>query len=111
MTTFQVFSNNQIASSSFSSSLVKAIVTGPKGENIKVKLTHNINKTSSDDLICVEYIPINAGQHRIDVTYLNESISGSPYYVDVYDPTDIEFTHLPSQLLIGEENTIESKKI
>jgi filamin len=54
-----------------------------------------------------EFTPLSIGQHRIDILYSNQPISGSPYFANVFDPNSIELINLPKELVVGAENVFE----
>jgi len=47
------------------------------------------------------------GQHRIDITFANISVQGSPFFTEVYDPSQVRIGPLPRDLISGTENTFE----
>jgi filamin len=82
-TSFQVFTS--AFNTSNTSSLVKSTVTGPKGESLPVKILLQPNGD------CVgEFVPTQIGQHRIDILYAGQPVSGSPFYANAYDPNACE---------------------
>lgn len=95
-TSFQVFTNSAGAGQ------VRATVTDNKGESIPVKL---YQQTNGDYL--GEFTPVSIGQHRIDIFYANQPVSGSPYFANVYDPQACEIINLPKELYVGMESFIE----
>lgn len=95
-TTFQVFT------SSAGNGPVRAAVSGPKGENVHLKIYQQPN----GDYIG-EFTPLSVGQHRIEIFYSNQPVAGSPFYASVYDPQACEITNLPKELIIGIENFVE----
>ena len=98
-TTFQILTGNSGASSKVASS-----VTGPKGENILVKLY----KQSNGDYIG-EFVPLSAGQHRIDILYAGQPVAGSPFLATAYDIRAVEITSMPKELTNNAENYIEGE--
>lgn len=98
-TTFQILTGNSGASSKVASS-----VTGPKGENIHVKLY----KQTNGDYIG-EFVPMNAGQHRIDILYANQPVAGSPFLATAYDIRAAEIMGMPKELINNAENYIEGE--
>ena len=95
-TSFQVFTGNAGAGQ------VRATVTGSKGENVHVKLFQQAN----GDYVG-EFTPVSPGQHRIEIFYSNQPVSGSPYFTTVFDPQACEIISMPKELLLGFENIIE----
>lgn len=81
---------------------VKATVSGPKGDNLYVKLYQQ----SNGDYIG-EYTPLTVGQYRIDILYSNQPVSGSPFFANAFDPKGLEIIHMPSELMLGVDNVIE----
>lgn len=75
---------------------------GSKGENVSVKLYQQTN----GDYIG-EFTPLSIGQHRIDILYSNQPISGSPYFANAFDPNSIELIDMPKELVVGAENCFE----
>ena len=95
-TSFQVFTGNAGAGQ------VRTTVTGSKGENVHVKLFQQAN----GDYIG-EFTPVTTGQHRIEIFYSNQPVSGSPYYTSVFDPQVCEILSVPKELILGYESFIE----
>lgn len=85
-----------------SSSQLKASVTGPKGELLYLKLYQQAN----GDYVA-EYTPVSAGQHRVDVLYASQPVTGSPFLVPVFDPKLVEVVHIPKELTVGQEASVE----
>ena len=75
---------------------------GPKGENVPVKLIQQPNGDCYG-----EFLPVIVGQYRIDIFYLNNTVSGSPQIATAFDPMALEITHLPQELMMGIESFIE----
>jgi hypothetical protein len=50
---------------------------------------------------------VSIGQHRVDILYSNQPISGSPYFANAYDPNSIELLNVPKDLIVGAENFFE----
>lgn len=50
---------------------------------------------------------MHLGQYRIDVTFNDESIDGSPFFPDTYDPLKVHIGNLPRETIIGTENTFD----
>ena len=48
-----------------------------------------------------------SGQYRIDVLFNNESIDGSPFYSETYDPLQVYIENLPKDIIVGTENTFD----
>ena len=48
-----------------------------------------------------------SGQYRIDVLFNNESIEGSPFFTDTYDPLQVHIGNLPRETIVGTENTFD----
>lgn len=95
--TFQILS-----SSKGNSGQIRVTATGPKGENLPVKL---LQQSNGDCL--GEFLPTSVGQYRIDIFYMNQPVSGSPQIATAFDPMAIEITHMPKELVAGVENYIE----
>jgi hypothetical protein len=75
---------------------------GPKGEPVTVKL---FPQASGD--YTGEFSPAKVGQHRIDVTFANQTVQGSPFFTEVYDPAQVRIGPLPRDMMTGSENTFE----
>jgi len=95
-TSFQVFAGNA------GGGQVRALVTGPKGENVLVKVYQQANGDSIG-----EFVPVSIGQHRIEILYANQPVVGSPFFANAYDPQALEVTSMPKDLVVGAENFIE----
>src|ERR1700722_5015053 len=52
-------------------------------------------------------ILLSIGQHRIDITFANVPVQGSPFFTEVYDPTQVRIGPLPKDIISGIENTFE----
>ena len=50
---------------------------------------------------------IRLGQHRIDVTFANQPVQGSPFFTEVYDPSQVRIGPLPRDIMVGVENAFE----
>ena len=50
---------------------------------------------------------IGKGQYRIDITFANLPVQGSPFFTEVYDPSQVRIGPLPRDLIVGTENTFE----
>jgi hypothetical protein len=48
-----------------------------------------------------------AGQHRIDITFANLPVQGSPFFTEVYDPSQVRIGPLPRDMIAGTENIFE----
>ncbi|CAF4847370.1 unnamed protein product, partial [Rotaria sp. Silwood1] len=79
-----------------------SLIIGPKGESVNVKLFPQANGDYMG-----EFTPKKIGQHRIDITFGNMPIEGSPFFTEVYDPSQVHIGPLPKDILIGIENTLE----
>ncbi len=95
-TSFQVFAGNA------GGGQVRALVTGPKGENVAVKLFQQANGDSIG-----EFVPISIGQYRIEILYANQPVVGSPFFANSYDPQALEIVNMPKDLIVGAENFLE----
>ena len=84
---------------------MRATVTGPKGESVPVKLSE---QTSGD--FVGEFTPICVGEHRVDILYATQPVSGSPFLAQVYDPSACEIKNMPRELQINAENAFELDK-
>ncbi|CAF1633249.1 unnamed protein product, partial [Adineta ricciae] len=82
--------------------IVGSVVVGPKGEPVNVKLFPQ----ASGDYIG-EFTPAKIGQHRIDITFANVPVQGSPFFTEVYDPSQVRIGPLPRGIIAGTENTFE----
>jgi hypothetical protein len=49
----------------------------------------------------------SSGQYRIDITFGNIPIEGSPFFTEIYDPLQVRISSLPKDILVGIENTFE----
>ena len=49
----------------------------------------------------------NKGQHRIDITFANSPVQGSPFFTEVFDPSQVRIGPLPRDLIVATENTFE----
>ncbi|CAF5187759.1 unnamed protein product, partial [Rotaria magnacalcarata] len=78
-----------------------SLVVGPTGEPIDVKL---FPQTNGDYM--GEFTPRKVGQYRIDITCANVPIQESPFFTEVYDPSQIQIGPLPKDILAGVENTL-----
>jgi hypothetical protein len=47
------------------------------------------------------------GQHRIDITFANVPVQGSPFFTEVYDPSQVHIGPLPRDIIVGTENTFD----
>ena len=83
---------------------VRAIIIGPKGENLICKIYQH----SNGDFVG-EFTPISVGKHRIEIFYANQPVAGSPFIASAYDPQAMEIVYLPKEIFINSENIIESK--
>lgn len=95
-TSFQVFAGNA------GGGQVRALVTGPKGENVTVKLYQQANGDSIG-----EFVPLSIGQYRIEILYANQPVVGSPFFANSYDPQALEIVNMPKDLIVGAENFLE----
>ncbi|CAF5164830.1 unnamed protein product, partial [Rotaria sp. Silwood1] len=48
-----------------------------------------------------------ASQHRIDITFANTPVQGSPFFTEVYDPSQVRIGPLPRDIIVNTENTFE----
>lgn len=92
----------QILAGSVSTGQVHSTITGPRGENVHVKLYQQLN----GDYIG-EFTPLAAGKHRIDILYANQPVAGSPFIATAYDIRAAEITNLPKELVNDNENFME----
>ncbi len=95
-TTFQILTGNAGVDK------VHSTVTGPKGENVSVRLYQQ----SNGDYIG-EFTPLVAGQHRIDILYAGQPVAGSPFVAQAYDIRTAEISKVPKELINGAENYLE----
>ncbi|CAF1609722.1 unnamed protein product [Rotaria sp. Silwood1] len=82
--------------------IIGSVVVGPKGEPVNVKL---FPQASGD--YTGEFTPIKIGQHRIDITFANTPVQGSPFFTEVYDPSQVRIGPLPRDIIVNTENTFE----
>ncbi|UJR31815.1 hypothetical protein I4U23_019292 [Adineta vaga] len=82
--------------------IIGSVVVGPKGEPVNVKLFPQ----ASGDYIG-EFTPTKIGQHRIDITFANVPVQGSPFFTEVYDPSQVRIGPLPRDIIAATENTFE----
>jgi hypothetical protein len=47
------------------------------------------------------------GQHQIDITFANLPIKGSPFFTEVYDPSQVRIGPLPTDMTVGIEITFQ----
>lgn len=59
-------------------------ISGPSGQNISNSVT-----TLGPGHFLVSYIPLEAGQHRANVTFNGESVAGNPFTFVVNDPSRV----------------------
>jgi filamin len=95
-TTFQVLTGNAGVDK------VHSVVTGPKDENVFVRLYQQ----SNGDYIG-EFTPLIEGRHRVEIFYANQPVAGSPFKAMAYDIRTAEVTKLPKELINGAENWME----
>ena len=60
----------------------------PTGDTIPAKISQFGNEFK------VDYVSKQVGRHVIEVTYAGRPINGSPFYVDVYDPSKVTVDNL-----------------
>jgi len=65
-------------------------ITSPRGQELPAKITGS-GRTGYR----VEYTAVEAGKHHISINYAGASISGSPFYPCVTDPTQIRVSQFP----------------
>ncbi|CAM4758481.1 unnamed protein product [Rotaria magnacalcarata] len=82
--------------------IIGSVVVGPKGEPVNVKL---FPQASGD--YTGEFTPSKIGQHRIDITFANVPVQGSPFFTEVYDPSQVRIGPLPRDIIVDTENTFE----
>ena len=51
--------------------------------------------------------PHAPGQHRIDITFASLPVQGSPFFTEVYDPSQVRIGPLPRDMIVGAENVFE----
>ncbi|XP_076100089.1 filamin-B-like isoform X3 [Mytilus galloprovincialis] len=66
------------------------------GDKMPSRLSTNIDGTMK-----VEWTPVMAGQHRVEIYFGGQPIEGSPYYVDVFDVASIRVSRF-NQRGVGE---------
>lgn len=59
-------------------------ICGPSGQNV----TNNVSSLGPGHFV-VSYIPLECGQHRINVTFNAESVNGNPFNCQVNDPSRV----------------------
>ncbi|ESO03706.1 hypothetical protein HELRODRAFT_173407 [Helobdella robusta] len=69
---------------------VKVLITTPKGFPLQPKI---IDRGGGN--VVVEFSPIEAGEHLIDVRYFDKPISGSPFSCQVTDGNQIYINNIP----------------
>lgn len=101
-TTFHIMVSSFAQHHSSQQNLVRAVVTGPGGQDVPVKLVYQPNGD------CVgEFTPVNVGQHRVEIFYAQQPVSGSPFLAQAYDPNSCEIKSMPKELVLGVENGFE----
>jgi len=63
---------------------VQVLITSPCGQNVPAYITG-----SSNSNFHVEYSPVEAGRHTINVLCAGMEIKGSPFYPEVFDPCQV----------------------
>ncbi|CAF0887782.1 unnamed protein product [Adineta steineri] len=79
-----------------------SLVVGPKGESVNVKLFPQANGDYMG-----EFTPKKIGQHRIDITFGNVPIQGSPLFTEVYNPLQVRLGPMPKEIFTGVEHTFD----
>ncbi|KAL3847646.1 hypothetical protein ACJMK2_018548, partial [Sinanodonta woodiana] len=74
----------------------KIIITAPSGRNVPVKQIKEGNDYR------VEYMPVEVGDHNIEVRFGNQELNGSPFVAKAYDTSAIKVTP-PKDGVVGEE--------
>ncbi|KAK3589648.1 hypothetical protein CHS0354_015146 [Potamilus streckersoni] len=77
---------------------VEVEITSPTGRRVPHRIlspNKGINK--------VEYIPIQTGDHKINVLYGGQLVKGCPFLCKVYDAGSVVVSKMPSYTLVGNE--------
>ncbi|CAF0927406.1 unnamed protein product, partial [Didymodactylos carnosus] len=78
------------------------VFVGPKGEQVQVKLFPQASGDYSG-----EFTPTKVGQHRIDITFANVPLKGSPFFTEVYDPSAVKILNVSKEIFVGSETSFE----
>ncbi|XP_078614618.1 filamin-A-like isoform X1 [Branchiostoma floridae x Branchiostoma japonicum] len=68
---------------------VVTIITSPSGRNIPCRLSHQ------GTLYDAEYVPLEVGDHQIDIHFDQQPIPGSPFHCHVYDVSGVRIREIP----------------
>lgn len=60
------------------------IITDPKGSPLSVRCYQQ-----QDGSLLAEYVPVNVGSHKIEVSYLDAHVSGSPFTSECFDASKV----------------------
>ncbi|KAK7485457.1 hypothetical protein BaRGS_00023267, partial [Batillaria attramentaria] len=71
-------------------------IAGPRGKKVPVKL-REINKETVE----VEYTPVEAGDHKINVRFFGQLVKGSPYVSKAYNTGKLIVSDMPQWTLPG----------
>ncbi|XP_076100088.1 filamin-B-like isoform X2 [Mytilus galloprovincialis] len=75
---------------------LQVAIIAENGDKMPSRLSTNIDGTMK-----VEWTPVMAGQHRVEIYFGGQPIEGSPYYVDVFDVASIRVSRF-NQRGVGE---------
>ncbi|XP_063426625.1 filamin-A-like isoform X1 [Mytilus trossulus] len=75
---------------------LQVVIIAENGDKMPSRLSTNIDGTMK-----VEWTPVMAGQHRVEIYFGGQPIEGSPYYVDVFDVASIRVSRF-NQRGVGE---------
>lgn len=64
--------------------------------------------TQPDGTMKVEWTPVVAGRHRVEIYFGGQPIQGSPFYVDVFDIASIRVSRF-SQRGVGEPASFDGR--
>lgn len=48
-----------------------------------------------------------SGQHRIDISFAGSPVQGSPFFTEVYDPSQVRIGPLPRDIIVGTETLFD----
>jgi len=75
---------------------IKVNVNSPQGVSVPAHVYNNGNGTYR-----VEYVPIETGDHRVEVLYFGKPINGSPFHASVFDWRRILVENIRSTGMVG----------
>jgi filamin len=85
-----------------STNQLQATVTGPKGENIPVR----VSVQPSGDFTG-QFTPTSIGMHKLEILYAGQPVHGSPFQSNVFDPHGCEIRNMPRELIVSTESAFE----